>query len=383
MYSIKQAIMLREMLGKEVWVYYTDIRAAGRGYEELYWRALEAGVVFIRGKASEVWRNSGTGRLVVRAEDTLTGKVMEEEFDTVALAVAMIPPEGLGELAQVASFPLGEDGFVQEKHPKLDPVESLKTGIYACGCALGPKDVRDTVTDSLGAAAKVATFLGKGGVSASPEKAYVDTDSCDGCGDCVPVCPVTAITLSPGKAEIDPFTCNGCGGCVPACPREAIDLKNSTRTQIRAALRGVMMNKKQGELRVVAFVEKTIGYTGVDFLGLDRARYPESVRVIPVPTTAFLGLGHILDAFAAGADGVIVIEGTQDVDEAFTRKRMEEYKDELEEIGVDGIRLYYSIIQLPAYKNIARIFEIHASTLEDLGPFEPEEIEAVRARLGF
>ncbi len=143
------------------------------------------------------------------------------------------------------------------------------------------------------------------------------------------------------------------------------------------------MNKKKGELRVVAFVEKTIGYTGVDFLGLDRARYPESVRVIPVPTTAFLGLGHILDAFAAGADGVIVIEGTQDVDEAFTRKRMEEYKDELEEIGVDGIRLYYSIIQLPAYKNIARIFEIHASTLEDLGPFEPEEIEAVRARLGF
>jgi len=383
MYSIKQAIMLREMLGKEVWVYYTDIRATGRGYEELYWRAQEAGVVFVRGKASEVWRNSGTGRLVVRAEDTLTGKVMEEEFDTVALAVAMIPPEGLEELAQAASLPLGEDGFVQEKHPKLDPVESLKTGIFACGCALGPKDVRDTVSDSLGAAAKVTTFLGKGRVSASPEKAYVDPESCDRCGDCVPVCPVNAITLGDEKAEIEPFTCNGCGGCVPACPREAIDFKNSTRAQLRATLKGIMMDKEEGELRLVAFVEKSIGYTGVDFLGLDRTNYPENVRVIPVPTTALLGLGHILDAFAAGADGVIAIEGNHDVDEAFTRKRMEELRDELEDLGIDGMRLYYSLAQLPAYKNIARLFEIHSSTVEDLGPLEPEEAEAVRARLGF
>jgi heterodisulfide reductase subunit A len=383
MYSIKQAIMLREMLGKEVWVYYTDIRATGRGYEELYWRAQEGGVVFVRGKASEVWRNSGTGKLVVRAEDTLTGNVMEEEFDTVALAVAMIPPEGLEELAQTSSLPLGADGFVQEKHPKLDPVETLKTGIFACGCALGPKDVRDTISDSLGAAAKTVSFLGDGVVSASPEKAYVDTGACDGCGDCISVCPVSAITLTERKAEVDPFLCNGCGGCVPACPVDAIDFKNSTRAQLRAALKGVMDSKGEDELRVVAFVEKSIGYTGVDFLGLDRASYPESVRVIPVPTTAFLGLSHILDAFAAGADGVIAIEGDHGVDEAFTRERMDEYREELEDLGVDGMRLYYSLVQLPAYKNIARLFEIHASTVEDLGPLEPDEMEAVRARLGF
>jgi heterodisulfide reductase subunit A len=383
MYSIKQAIMLREMLGKEVWVYYTDIRATGRGYEELYWRAQEAGVNFIRGKASEVWKNSGTGRLVVRAEDTLTGNVMEEEFDMVALAVAMIPSEGLEELAQTVSLPLGADGFVQEKHPKLDPVETLKTGIFACGCALGPKDVRDTVSDSLGAVAKTVSFLGEGVVSASPEKAYVDPETCDGCGDCVPVCPVDAITLINEKAEIEPFTCNGCGGCVPACPRETIDFKNSTRAQLRAALRGVMKDKEEGELRLVAFVEKSIGYTGVDFLGLDRGTYPESVRVIPVPTTALLDIGHILDAFDAGADGIIAIEGNHDVDEAFTRERMDEYREELEDIGVDGMRLYYSLVQLPAYKNIARLFEIHVSTVEDLGPLEPEELEAVKGRLEF
>ncbi len=55
----------------------------------------------------------------------------------------------------------------------------------------------------------------------------------------------------------------------------------------------------------------------------------------------------------------------------------------MEDLGVDGMRLYYSLVQLPAYKNIARLFELHASTVEDLGPLEPDELEAVGARLGF
>ncbi len=382
MYSLKQAILLREMLGKGVWVYYTDMRATGRGYEELYWRAQEAGVVFVRGKASEVWPKRGSGRLVVMAEDTLTGRVMEEEFDLVALAVAMVPPEGLEALAQHMALPLGEDGFVQEKHPKLDPVNTLRTGIFACGCALGPKDVRDTVSDSLGAAAKSASFLKEDRVTSSPEKAFVELEACDGCGECLEVCPSNAITVSSEEASIDPFLCSGCGGCVPGCPREAIDLRNSTRDQIAASLRGLLQGKREGEVRLVAFVDRSIGYTGVDFLGLDRTPYPPGIRVVPVPSTAIIGLKQILEAFALGADGVLVIEGEHDVYEGFTRERMSRFRDDLEDLGVDGLRLYDNLVQLPAYKNIARVFEIHASTIEDLGPLEPEALEAVRGRLG-
>jgi heterodisulfide reductase subunit A len=289
----------------------------------------------------------------------------------------MVPPKDLEDLAQKLRLPLGEDGFIQEKHPKLDPVETLKTGVYACGCALGPKDVRDTVSDSLGVAAKSISFLGDGEISVSPEKACIDQAACDGCGDCIAVCPVSAITIADGKAEVDPLICNSCGGCIPICPKEAIDFKNSRRTQLKAVLKGVMMDKKENEIRVIAFVDRNIGYTGVDFLGLDRVSYPENLTVIPIPTTAFLSLGHILDAFAAGADGVIAIEGDHSVDEEFTKKRIEKYRDELEDMGIDGMRLYYSLVQLPAYKNIARLFEIHASTIEDLGPLEPEEKEAV------
>ncbi|RLI20580.1 disulfide reductase, partial [Candidatus Bathyarchaeota archaeon] len=98
MYSVKQAFDRKKMLGIDVYIYYTDIRATGKGYEELYWRDQEAGVVFIRGKVAEVWKNKN-GKLVVAAEDTLTGKVMEEEFDLVALATPMVAPSGLEELA--------------------------------------------------------------------------------------------------------------------------------------------------------------------------------------------------------------------------------------------------------------------------------------------
>jgi heterodisulfide reductase subunit A len=163
MYSVKLAYILKTAFGLDVTVYYIDIRAAGKGYEDLYWKAQEAGVIFIRGRVAEIYKGKN-GRLVVRAEDTLTSEVREEEYDMVALAVPMVPPRDLKELAEKMKLPVDEYGFAVEKHQKVDPVESQVPGIFVCGCVLGPKDIRDTVAEALGAAAKVATLL-KGGPS--------------------------------------------------------------------------------------------------------------------------------------------------------------------------------------------------------------------------
>jgi ferredoxin len=259
-----------------------------------------------------------------------------------------------------------------EKHPKLDPVDSLVTGIFVGGCALSPKDVRDTVSDALGAAAKASLFLKGEYVTTSPEKAFVIADLCNGCGDCVSICPANAITMQERKAKIDPFQCIGCGACIPVCPKEAIDFRNSTTKQIIATLRGVLADKEAGQVTVVAFVDKNVGYTGMDFLGLDRTNYPENIRIVSVPSTAILGLKHLLYAFAFGADGVLVIEGSQDIDEKFTKKRMIDVGQKLAKYGIENMRVRYSYVPLPVYKKAAELFTMFTDRIKKFGPL-PEE----------
>jgi heterodisulfide reductase subunit A len=381
MYSLKQAFVLKKMLGIDVTIYYIDIRATGKGYEDLYWRDEEAGVLFVKGKVAEVYKNNGNGRLVVLAEDTLTGETREDEYDMVALATPMVAPSGLKELADKMKVSIGEDGFITEKHPKLDPVDTLVTGVFVGGCAISPKDVRDTVSDGLGAAAKASLFLKSDYVTTSPEKAYVIADLCDGCGECVKICPVNAIRMEEGKAKIDPFQCVGCGACVPVCPREAIDFKNATMKQIVASLRGVLADKEAGEVRVVAFVDKNVGYTGMDFLGLDRTNYPENVRIVAVPSTAILGVKLLLSAFAFGADGVLVIEGSQEIDEKFTKKRMIEFGKELSQFGVESMRVRYSYVPLPVYKKAAELFSMFTDRIKKFGPLAEEKRNVIRQKL--
>jgi heterodisulfide reductase subunit A len=381
MYSLKQAFVLKKMLGIDVTIYYIDIRATGKGYEDLYWRDQEAGVLFVKGKVAEIYKNNSNSKLVVLAEDTLTGEMREDEYDMVALATPMIPPEGLKELADKMKVAIGEDGFITEKHPKLDPVDSLVAGIFACGCTLSPKDVRDTVSDGLGAAAKAALFLKSEYVTTSPEKAYVIADLCNGCEACVPICPVNAITMVEGKAKIDPFQCIGCGACIPICPQEAIDFKNATTKQILATLRGVLAEKQAGEVRIIAFVDRNVGYTGMDFLGLDRTNYPETIRIVAVPSTAIIGLKHILYAFAYGADGILVIEGSEEIDEKFTKKRMIDMGKELAKYGIESMRVRYSYVPLPVYKKAAELFTMFTDRIKKFGSLAEEKRNNIKQQL--
>lgn len=380
MYSLKQAFVLKKMLGIDVTIYYIDIRATGKGYEDLYWRNQEAGVNFVKGKVAEIYKGTN-GKLVALAEDTLTGEMREDEYEMVALATPMIPASGMDETANIMKVAIGEFGFITEKHPKLDPVDSLVTGIFACGCALSPKDVRDTVSDGLGAAAKASLFLKGEYVTTSPEKAFVIPSMCNNCGVCVPICPVNAITLHSEKAKIDPFQCIGCGACIPICPQEAIDFKNSTAKQLIATLSGLLADKQPNEVQVVAFVDKNVGYTGLDFLGLDRTNYPENIRIVSVPSTAILGLKHLLYAFAFGADGVLVIEGLQEIDEKFTKKRMIEIRQQLVKYGIENMRVRYSYVPLPVYKKAAELFSMFTERVKRFGPLTEEKREDIKQKI--
>ncbi len=154
----KQAHLAHDRLpGAQVTVFYMDVRAFGKGFEEFYDRVRKEGVLYRRGNPSEILRREG--KLYVRAEDTLLGELVEVEADLVVLAVGMQPHPSTQHLGELLDLKMGEDGYYQEAHPKIHPVESKQAGIFLAGCCLGPKDIPDTVAQAKAAAAAAMVAL--------------------------------------------------------------------------------------------------------------------------------------------------------------------------------------------------------------------------------
>jgi coenzyme F420-reducing hydrogenase delta subunit len=143
----------------------------------------------------------------------------------------------------------------------------------------------------------------------------------------------------------------------------------------------VLADKASNEVRVIAFVDKNVGSTGIDFLGLDRTTYPENVVVVQVPSTAILGLKHLLYAFAFGADGVLVIEGTQEIDEKFSKKRITEMGQELAHLGIESMRIRYSHVPLPVYRKAAELFTKFTERIKKFGPLLEEKRAQIKEKL--
>jgi heterodisulfide reductase subunit A len=140
-----------------VTVFYMDVRAFGKGFEEFYDRVRDEGVLYRRGNPSEIIRRGE--KLVVRAEDTLLGEPIEIEADLVVLAVGMQPRQDAPEFAGMLSLERSPDGFFQENHPKMSTVESNVPGVFLAGCCQGPKDIPDTVSHAKAAASAAMILL--------------------------------------------------------------------------------------------------------------------------------------------------------------------------------------------------------------------------------
>lgn len=219
---------------------YRDIRTYGK-YELLFEEARRRGAVFVKfdDESPPVVEKNGDALRVSVKDMLMSGEEIELRADLVVLVTGMVPRENAA-LTDVLKLPVGRDGFYNEIHPKLRPVETVVAGIFIAGASQSPKTLAESVASSLAAVSKSAGLLMKGFVELEPFVAEINTDRCTWCGECLTSCPYEAIekTSQDGKdvARILSSLCKGGGACVPVCPENAIDLKGYTDSQVRAMI---------------------------------------------------------------------------------------------------------------------------------------------------
>ncbi|WP_028585547.1 CoB--CoM heterodisulfide reductase iron-sulfur subunit A family protein [Desulfogranum mediterraneum] len=245
-HSIQSAIKLKqEAPERRIYILYREIRTYGQR-ERIYNQARELGIIFINYelKGPPIIGEEG-GRLLVSSRDHVLHRPLEIEADMVILATATLADPGSAELAKLFKLPLNQDGFFQEAHAKLRPVEFNTDGVFVAGLAHYPKPVEESISQALAAASKATTLLARESVELDAITAHVDPEFCDGCGICLEVCPYQAITLlatidEQGEEhkiiEIDPALCKGCGICQGACPKRGVYITGFSYEQLLAQI---------------------------------------------------------------------------------------------------------------------------------------------------
>ncbi len=246
------ASMLVSKVDKSVRQYHLhrDIRAYGNN-ELLYNASREAGSVYLKfadDAPPSVAKLAGGG-LGVTVTDVLTdNREVTLPVDLVVLVTGMVPRESSA-LVNVLKLPLGSDGFFNEIHPKLRPVETVVDGVLIAGCCQSPRPIGESVAAGLAAVAQSAALLKKGFAELDPLVATIDPAKCMSSGECLTACPYSSITQIEwdGRlvASVDPATCKGCGGCVPVCGSDAIDLLGYTNAQMTAAIESLVANPER------------------------------------------------------------------------------------------------------------------------------------------
>ncbi len=237
MYSLKQAHLVRENTGAEVYQFYMDMRTASKTYEEFYERVQGEDVTFVRGHGAEV-EVLPDGKLRVKGEDADLGWIFAVDVDMVILASAIEPQPDADHIAALLGLGRTSDGWFAEAHPKLRPVDTDVPGVFLAGSCQGPRDIPDSVAHAGAAAYEAAELLNRGVVTISPLVAAVDEKLCSACKTCLTLCPYTAVEFveEDEVARVNEALCRGCGTCVASCPAGAMTAWHFTDDQILAQI---------------------------------------------------------------------------------------------------------------------------------------------------
>ncbi|MEM2110438.1 MAG: hydrogenase iron-sulfur subunit [Candidatus Bathyarchaeia archaeon] len=381
MISLKHATLIKSAYpDTDISICYIDIRTTGRDHEYYYERAREMGIKFVKGRPTEIEHDPEVNMLIVDVEDEILRRLLELEADLVVLAPSMIPAEDAKELAEILGLELDEDGFFKEYNAKLRPTETKRRGIFLCGGATFPKDAPTTSLHAHSAAIKAAKFLTNGKIVKDQRTAIVNEDYCGDCEFCPVICPYGAISLVPkGEkhfvAHVSDLLCEGCGICVGTCPVNAIELRHLRPNQMSAQIKALMSINGTSKPLILAICCSECGNAAVDSSGMAMMQYPANVRIMKVPCTGILQVQQILEAFRAGAQGVMVVgcksNGCHyEVGSQLAQKKVELAKALLKEYNVEPERLeMFNLVYIEGDK-FAEAAKMMTERIEKLSPLQ-------------
>jgi heterodisulfide reductase subunit A len=345
MNTIKDALLIKEHWpDTKIYVFYVDIRAFGKGFEDLYKRAKREGAMFIRGLPAEIVEDKNTNNLVLIGENTLRKELYEVNVGMVILSVGIEPRQDSDIIQRLFTLSRTSDGFFMEAHPKLRPVDAPTGGVFLAGCSESPKDIKDSVTQASAAAARASILMAQGKVTVEALTPIVNLETCQVCGLCARVCPYNAITVDKElkKTEVIEAACTGCGTCGAECPFGAITMNHFTDDQVYAQVDAA--TEENADKKIVAFCCNWCSYAGADFAGVSRMQYPTNVRIIRTMCSGRVSPKFVERAFQRGAAAVLVagchLGDCHYINANYqTKKRVEKLWKKMERLGLNKDRL--------------------------------------------
>ena len=346
MNTIKDTLMLKEHYpDMEVKVFYIDIRAFGKGFEDLFQRSKGKGVRYIRGLPGDVQEDPESHDLILFTENTVTDRLEKHRTQMVVLSQGLVPSEDMKKIQEMLALQKTSDGFYLEAHPKLQPVDSASKGIFFAGTAESPKDIKDAVTQASAAAARAVRLMSPGKITVEAITSRVIEEKCTSCGTCAKVCPFNAITVDKKNkrpAVVIEAACAGCGTCAAECPFDAISMNHFSDKQLLSQVDAVL--EEEPDEKVVCFACNWCSYAGADAAGTARLNYPPNVRLIRTMCSGRVDEKFVWRAFEAGAPAVLV-SGCHFGDchyidaNHWTKRRVEKIWKKMEKWGIRKDRL--------------------------------------------
>jgi len=345
MNTIKSTLVLKEHYpDMDIKVFYIDIRAFGKGFEDLYNRSRKLGVQYVRGLPGSA-EELPDGSMRIAVENTSTGKIEFYDLDMLVLALGIEPSSGTRKLQEMLGLQLTPEGFYLEAHPKLLPVDAATRGVFYAGCAEGPKDIKESVTQGSAVTARAVRLMHRGEIVSEPITSEVITELCTACGKCAEVCPYNAIRVDKKKktpAVVNTAACAGCGTCGAECVFDAIVMNHFTDDQINRQTDAMM--EEDADEKIVVFACNWCSYAGADYAGVSRIQYPPNARLIRTMCSGRVDEKFIWYAFEKGAP-IVLVSGCHIGDchyinaNLWTEKRVAKVRKKMEKLGLRPERL--------------------------------------------